>query len=254
MQRYPAAATSIERCATAALPLVVVGEAGTGKEVFAREVHARGPRRGGPFVVVDCARLGASIDDALYGGANGAPGLLEQASGGTIYLDEIGALPTRTQIGLRRVVDNGELPRLASTRVRWVDVRIVVATRERLVDLVAAGRLRADLFFRLHGITATLPPLRKCLADVLPIARAFAAVAAARTGRAPPSFTPDAEQLLLCQEWPANLRELRSTIERAAAAATAGVIDVGHLDGLAGTRRITCPCTRRSRRRIGRRR
>lgn len=221
----------IERASTTALPVVIVGESGTGKELVARALHQHGARCNGPFVAVNCGALPDTLlESELFGHARGAftgalrdrAGLFEQAHGGTLFLDEIADTSLAMQTKLLRVLQDGSLRRLGDQQTRNVDVRIVAATQAPLGDLVAAGRFRDDLRFRLDVIAITVPPLRERIADILPLARFFAARYAG-TGVAP-EFTRACERALVAHPWPGNIRELENAIARAIAMGSA-VID-----------------------------
>ncbi len=214
----------IERASTTALPVVIVGESGTGKELVARALHQHGPRCNGPFVAVNCGALPDTLlESELFGHARGAftgalrdrAGLFEQAHGGTLFLDEIADTSLAMQTKLLRVLQDGSLRRLGDQQTRHVDVRIIAATQAPLADLVAAGRFRDDLRFRLDVIAVTVPPLRERIADILPLARFFAARYTA-TGVAP-EFTRACERALVAHPWPGNIRELENAIARAIA-------------------------------------
>ncbi len=221
----------IERASTTALPVVIVGESGTGKELVARALHQHGARCHGPFVAVNCGALPDTLlESELFGHARGAftgalrdrAGLFEQAHGGTLFLDEIADTSLAMQTKLLRVLQDGSLRRLGDQQSRTVDVRIVAATQTPLSDLVAAGRFRDDLRFRLDVIAITVPPLRERIADILPLAKFFAARYAA-TGIAP-EFTRACERTLVAHAWPGNIRELENAIARAIAMGSA-IID-----------------------------
>ncbi len=216
--------TVLERASTTALPVVIVGESGTGKELVARALHQHGARCNGPFVAVNCGALPDTLlESELFGHARGAftgalrdrAGLFEQAHGGTLFLDEIADTSLAMQTKLLRVLQDGSLRRLGDQQSRNVDVRIVAATQAPLGDLVAAGRFRDDLRFRLDVIAITVPPLRERIADILPLARCFAARYSA-TGIAP-EFTRACERALIAHPWPGNIRELENAIARAIA-------------------------------------
>lgn len=226
--------------APSSLPVLVLGETGTGKEVFAAELHARSARRAAPFLRLNCASLtGTLLESELFGFERGAftgatqakPGLFESANGGTVFLDELGELPLETQAKLLRVLENGEVIRLGSVRPRTVDVRWVGATNRDLDAMASAGMFRSDLYYRLNGIAVTLPPLRRRHDDILPLAEQFCRAAGARDQR-PPAFLTDATRAtLLGHSWPGNVRELKSVIDRAVvlASATGGVVSPEHL-------------------------
>jgi two-component system, NtrC family, response regulator AtoC len=203
------------------LNVIVLGETGTGKEVLAEAVHTGSDRVRSPFLRINCAGLtGSLLESELFGHERGAftgavaakPGLFESASGGTVFLDEIGELPLDTQAKLLRVTERGEVTRLGSVQPRRVDVRYVAATNRDLQQLIAESRFRSDLFFRLNGFTVTLPPLRKRPTEVVPLARFFLDRVA--QGR-PYVLDRQAETSLEAYGWPGNVRELKNVVERA---------------------------------------
>src|SRR5690606_10242444 len=198
-------------------PVRVTRPNGTGKEKYAAIVHANSHARTGPFVALDCRALPAALIEAelfgaepgAYTGANKArEGKFEAADGGTLFLDEIGTLPLAGQVKLLRVLETGRFERLGGNRERSVKVRIVSATNADLPALIADGRFREDLFYRLAGIELRLPPLGARPRDILPLARHFL----------PPGkhLGEDAQRALLRHAWPGNVRELRNTMQRAA--------------------------------------
>jgi two-component system, NtrC family, response regulator AtoC len=203
------------------LNVLILGETGTGKEVFAEAIHKGSARSSAPFLKINCAALsGSLLESELFGhergaftGAQGAKaGLFEAADSGTVFLDEVGELPLETQAKLLRVVEYGEVFRLGSIQPRRVDVRYVAATNRDLSAAIAANRFRADLFFRLNGFSVTLPPLRKRLKDIQPLARHFLDRAA--RGR-PYTLTVEAQTAIEHYAWPGNVRELKNILERA---------------------------------------
>ena len=206
------------------LSVLVLGETGVGKEVFAEALHRRSSRVGARFLKLNCAALPESILEAeLFGYEKGAftgatqtkVGLFEAADGGTLFLDEVGEMAPSTQTKVLRALESGEVMRLGSSTTRKVDVRFLSAANRDLRKLVADGKFRADLFFRLNGITMTLPPLRKRPEDVLPLAEVFLERAARKLGKPPPRLGAEARKALEAHPWPGNVRELRNVIERA---------------------------------------
>jgi DNA-binding NtrC family response regulator len=204
--------------------VLVTGETGTGKELLARAIHYNGPRRGQPFVEINCSAIPATLLEAeLFGFEAGAftdaraakPGLFEAAHGGTLFLDEIGDLPVDLQAKLLKVLDGMEIRRLGSVRPVRVDVRVIAATHADLAAAVREGRFREDLFYRLHVVPIHLPPLRDRGEDVLLLATHFLAEFCAAYGVARPVLNGDARGVLLRHTWPGNVRELRNSIERA---------------------------------------
>jgi two-component system response regulator HupR/HoxA len=208
---------ALPRIAESGLPVVVLGETGTGKELIARTLHALSTRRRAGFVAHNCGATPDSlIESELFGHARGAftgavadrAGLFEAAEGGTLFLDEIGDASPLLQMKLLRVLQEGEARRVGDTRLKRVDVRVVSATHRFLDHCVGAGGFRADLYFRLSAVTLRLPPLRERGRDVVLMARAFLARAAARHGAPAPLPTPALLDRLLRYPWPGNVREL----------------------------------------------
>jgi two-component system, NtrC family, response regulator AtoC len=222
------------------LSVLILGETGTGKELFAEAVHAQSRRADRPFLKLNCGALPESIlESELFGHEKGAftgavsakPGLFEAADGGTVFLDEVGELTRATQVKLLRVLETGEVLRLGSVKPTRVDVRLVSATNQNLNQLVASSEFRMDLLFRINGFTVTLPPLRERRVEIAPLARFFAQRAAMRSGVRAPQLSMAAEDALMNFPWPGNIRELRNVMERAVALCPpdALFIDVEHL-------------------------
>ena len=220
------------------LNVLVLGETGVGKEVFAEAVHRASKRASKPFLQLNCAAIPASLlEGELFGYEKGAftgasqakAGLFESADGGTVFLDEIGEVPLETQAKLLRVLESGQVLRLGSLRPRHVDVRFVAATNRDLKTQIVDGKFRPDLFFRLNGITLTLPPLRKRVDDVLPLAEHFARRVAEHMGTRAPAVSSPAAQVLRKHAWPGNVRELKNVMERAVVMCQGGLIEPGHL-------------------------
>ena len=173
-----------ERAAAGTINVLITGETGVGKELLAETVHRASPRRGGPYVCLNCAALSETLlESELFGHERGAftgavqakLGLLETAARGTLFLDEVGELPLSTQAKLLRVIETREVARLGSVRPHRIDVRFIAATNRDLEAEVARGAFRADLYYRLNGITLTIPPLRVRLEEIRPLAETFAA-------------------------------------------------------------------------------
>jgi len=219
--------------ARAAVPVLISGPNGSGKERIAALVHRNSDLRRGPFVAVNCGALPAELIEAeLFGADSGAftgaqrarTGRFEAADGGTLFLDEIGNLPLAGQVKLLRVLETGRFERLGSSRTQQVRVRVVSATNADLAAMVAAGTFREDLYYRLNVIEVRLPPLAERADDVLPLAEHFLA------GRA--LLDEPARAALLAYSWPGNVRQLKNAIERAVLLAQQGRIGVEQL-GLA---------------------
>jgi two-component system response regulator AtoC len=215
----------IRRLAATALPILVVGETGVGKENAAYALHFYGKRRGEPFLAVNCAAIPEPlVESTLFGHERGAftgaaaakVGLLEAAGEGTVLLDEIGELPLALQAKLLRALDAGRFTRVGGTHEQIFSARVVAATNRVLEDEVKAGRFRQDLFFRL-GATVHLPPLRERRVEIPLLVRAFAAEARAQAGLPPLHFTPAAMRILNGYSWPGNVRDLRMVAEVLAA-------------------------------------
>jgi two-component system, NtrC family, response regulator len=204
--------------------LVIQGESGTGKEVVARAVHALGPRAGQPFVAINCAAIPLSLlESELFGYEAGAftgahkqtPGRIERAHGGTLFLDEIGDLPLPIQVKLLRFLQERVVERVGGRREIRVDVRVVSATHQDLARLVADGRFREDLYYRLGEIAVTLPPLRARAGDAILLARHLLEVYRRELGRPLLGFADDALDAIDAHPWPGNVRELQNRIKRA---------------------------------------
>jgi DNA-binding NtrC family response regulator len=209
--------------------VLIQGESGTGKELVAAALHASSPRRTGPFVPVDCGALPESIiESELFGhergaftGALGAPGLFRLANGGTLFLDEIGEIPLAVQAKLLRALQMREVRPLGGSAALAVDIRVIGATNRDLGEMVAAGRFRRDLYYRLDVVRLSLPPLRERGDDVPLLAQHF--LEKHRRPDSPVSgFEPDALVALAARDWPGNVRELENAIESALALARGG--------------------------------
>jgi transcriptional regulator with PAS, ATPase and Fis domain len=216
--------SALERLATRGdrLRVLVGGETGTGKELVARALHNRSARRAGPFVVQDCTAIPRELAESLlFGHAKGAftgavadrPGAFEEADGGTIFLDEIGELPLDLQAKLLRVIQEGEVVRVGERAPRRVDVRVLCATHRDLRAMVAEGRFRQDLFFRIADVRVEVPSLRERGEDILLLAELFLRRCAG--DEEPRALSREARAALMAHPWPGNVRELKSVIERA---------------------------------------
>jgi anaerobic nitric oxide reductase transcription regulator len=211
--------------ADSGLPVLLLGETGVGKELFARHLHRHSRRSAQPLVHVNCAALPESLAESeLFGHAKGAfsgattdrAGRFEAADGGTLFLDEVGELPLSVQAKLLRALQNGEIQRLGTDRPRRVDVRVIAATNRNLRESVRDGAFRADLYHRLSVYPVPIPPLRERGADVLVLAGRFLELNRARLGLRSLRLSPEAETALCRYAWPGNVRELEHVISRAA--------------------------------------
>jgi formate hydrogenlyase transcriptional activator len=214
----------VAQVATSESSVLLLGETGTGKELLARAIHDRSPRRGRPFVKLNCAALPhALIESELFGHEKGAftgavatkPGRFELADGGTIFLDEIGELPPDVQVKLLRVLQEGEVDRLGSTRTRRVDVRVIAATNRDLQRAMAAGQFREDLYYRLSVFPIRVPPLRERRADIPLLAWSIINRRQGPLGRQVTRVPRRVMDALVAYRWPGNVRELENVIERA---------------------------------------
>ena len=228
----------LERAAGSDAPVLLTGESGAGKELAARAIHEIGRRRRGPFVPFSCAALTESLlESELFGHAKGAftgatrhrQGRFETADGGDIFLDEIGDAPASIQVKLLRVLESKTFERVGESRPVRADVRVISATNRDLARLVAEGRFREDLFFRVNVIPIQLPPLRNRLDDLAPLAEHFLCRLAHQAGRPVPSIAPEAMRLLAAHPWPGNVRELKSALEYAFVVTDAGPVEPRHL-------------------------
>lgn len=218
--------------------VLLLGESGTGKEVIARFIHRGSARRDGPFVALNCAALPDNLlESELFGYERGAftgavqpkPGLIEQAAGGVLFLDEVGEMALSAQAKFLRVLQEREFQRLGGTRVLKADVRVVAATNRDLRKAIEQKLFREDLYFRLNVFELSLPPLRERLDDILPLSEAFMQEIGRSIGRPPAGISREAKQALSDYHWPGNVRELRNILERAAILADGGLIVSEHL-------------------------
>lgn len=218
--------------------ILISGETGTGKDVIARVYHQTGTWRNRPYVHVDCAALPAELIEAeLFGYERGAftnahqakPGLIEVAEDGTLFLDEVGELPLALQSKLLNVLERRVVRRLGSTRELSVQAHFIAATNRDLKQMVAEGRFRSDLFFRLNVLGLHLPPLRERSEDIAPLAAHFVEIIARRYGLPAPVFSEAAVNMLQGYHWPGNIRELQHVVERAVMLSPQGLIESSQL-------------------------
>lgn len=227
------------RAAGGNINVLLLGETGVGKEVLAQRIHRLSPRADKPVLCVNCAGLSETLlESELFGYEKGAftgamqpkPGLLETAQGGTVFLDEVGEMPLVIQAKLLRVIDSRQVMRLGGLKPRPIDVRFISATNRDIEVEVQRGTFRRDLFFRLNGISLTIPPLRQRLSEIPALCEKFLSNACLDFGRNPePVLSPRAMSLLRGYSWPGNIRELRNVIERSVVLCTGFEIGPEHL-------------------------
>jgi len=234
------ALAALQRVAPSSLPVLLLGDSGTGKELFARAVHETSERAGGPFVIVDCSGLTETLfESELFGHEKGAftgatarkPGLVETAQGGTLFLDEIGDVPLAMQVKLLRLIESGTYRRVGGVETLHANFRLVAATHKPLEKMLVSGEFRQDLFYRISAFPIALPPLRERAEDIALLVNSFLQRAGA--GKRKLSIAPDAMVQLQQRTWPGNVRELRNVLERARLFADDGVIRAEHLPATA---------------------
>jgi DNA-binding NtrC family response regulator len=213
------------KAARARVSVLVEGESGTGKEVIAQAIHTASPRGKKGMITVNCGAIPENlVDSVLFGHEKGAftgafdrhIGRFEDADGSTLFLDEVGELPLDTQVKLLRAIETGEIQRVGSRIVQTVDVRVIAATNRRLIDEVAKGTFREDLFYRLNVVHTQIPPLRARASDIPPLARHLLGRIAEQPGMRHLSITDDALAVLMAYGWPGNVRQLQNALFRAA--------------------------------------
>lgn len=214
----------IETVAPSEATVLITGESGTGKELVAKAIQADSLRRDKPFVTINCAALAENLlESELFGHEKGAftgadkmrEGRFVQADNGTLFLDEIGEMPVALQVKLLRVLQNGEIQRVGSDKVKTVDVRIIAATNRNLQEEVERGHFREDLFYRLNVIALEVPALRKRKDDIPLLVQKFVENFAQANRKSIKGFTPQAMDMLMRYDWPGNVRELENAMERA---------------------------------------
>lgn len=214
----------VARIANSNISVLVQGETGVGKEVIAEAVHYQSPRKNHPLISVNCAALTETLlESELFGHEKGSftgaertkIGLFETSKGGTIFLDEIGEMPIKTQVKLLRVLQSRKILRVGSSQEIDVDIRVIAASNKNLEDLVEKGSFREDLYYRLNAITVTVPPLRERKEEIPYLVMSFIKQFNIENGRNVTVVSPDAMDLLCQYEWPGNIRELKNCIERA---------------------------------------
>ena len=236
-----------ERAAHSNIPVLIEGESGVGKEIVARAIQGGSDRRGKPFVTVNCGALPDNlVESILFGHEKGAftgatekhVGKFLEANGGTLFLDEIGELPLETQVKLLRALQEGEIDPVGAKRPVRVDIRLISATNQNLIELVKRGQFREDLFYRLNVFPITIPPLRARRDDIGDLARRFATRFAAEEGKKLRGITHEAITLLASYDWPGNVRQLENAVFRAVVLADGDELTVNefpqiaaHVDG-----------------------
>jgi two-component system response regulator AtoC len=238
-----------DRVAASRISVLLLGETGVGKDVMAERIHRASPRAGGAFLRLNCAAFSPALfASELFGHEKGAftgamspqPGLLQSASGGTVFLDEVGDLPLELQAKLLIVLERSEVLPVGAVRPKPVDVRFIFATNRNLPQDVEAGVFRRDLYFRLNGITIEVPPLRARVAEIEGLATQFAREAARSICKPAPELSGEVLARLRAYAWPGNVRELRTVMERAVLLATEGTLrveDIAFAVGAAGPAR-----------------
>ncbi len=228
----------IARVARSQAPVHIFGESGTGKELVAKLIHESGPRRDAPFVPVNCGAIPTELmESELFGHKRGSftgatadkKGLIQAAEGGTLFLDEIADLPLHMQVKLLRVIQEKAVRPVGEAREVPIDVRILSATHKNLVQAVAEGKFREDLFYRVNVIELRVPSLRERLEDIMELAEAILRRLGRRMKIAPPALAPDALGALKSYAFPGNVRELENILERAITLSTSGAIHSGDI-------------------------
>jgi two-component system, NtrC family, response regulator GlrR len=237
----PAFANSIAQIAPIAkydVSVLILGETGTGKEVFARAIHYRSGRASRPFVPVNCGAIPVDLlENEFFGHESGAftsanssrRGVIKEADGGTLFLDEVDSLPLLAQVKILRFLQDGQFRPLGSASVCNADVRIIAASNTNFIEALASGRFRKDLYYRLNVLSLRLPPLREREEDIILLARHFLAKYTAKFRTSVREFSPDALQKLVGYGWPGNVRELENVIQRAVVLADEAVLRADHI-------------------------
>jgi two-component system response regulator PilR (NtrC family) len=228
----------IARVARSQAPVHITGASGTGKELVARLIHDSGARADGPFIPVNCGAIPTELmESELFGHKRGSftgavadkKGLVQSAEGGTLFLDEVADLPLHMQVKLLRVIQEKTVRPVGESREAPIDVRVLSATHKSLAELVALGRFREDLYYRVNVIEIHVPALKEHASDIPELASAMLQRLSARTGMAVPQINAPASAALQLYSFPGNVRELENILERAIALSTSGVIDLHDL-------------------------
>jgi transcriptional regulator with PAS, ATPase and Fis domain len=245
---FNVALSSVQRVAPSMLPVLLLGESGTGKELFARAVHEASERASGPFVAVDCSGLTETLfESELFGYEKGAftganarkKGLVETASGGTLFLDEMGDVPLAMQVKLLRLIESGTFRRVGSVETQQANFRLVAATHKPLQQMVADGRFRQDLYYRISAFPIRLPPLRERVTDIPVLVHSF--LQRGDSPRRRLTIEHEAMVRLQAHDWPGNIRELRNVLERARLFASDGIVRAEHLPDHVGLQELPAP-------------
>ena len=245
---------SVGRVAQSNATVLISGESGSGKEVIAKAIHENSLRKDQPFVRIDCGSIPEGLmESELFGHEKGAftgaiaakPGKFEVASGGTLFIDEVGDLPLPLQVKLLRAIQEREFERVGGNAVLRMDVRIIAATNRNLTEMVEQGRFREDLFYRLNVVPLHVPALRERAEDIPLLVDYFIKKAARAAGCMTPLVTQEARELLLRYSWPGNVRELANVLERAVVMSN-GVIDLPDVSGIANPLLTSTPRVEKS--------
>ncbi len=240
--KSPATLGVLSRCqrvASTTATVLLTGESGVGKDVFARQVHARSPRANKPYIAINCAAIPETLlESTLFGFEKGAftgatkpqEGKFEAAHGGTLFLDEIGELPIDLQAKLLRVIQDRMVERIGSNKSQEVDVRIIAATNRDLMERVQAGKFREDLYYRLAVFPIAIPPLRERMEDVVPMAELFLERYGQTMGRPGLTLSADAKSAINAYDWPGNVRELENAVQRALLMCDGETVEVSHME------------------------
>lgn len=229
---------TVARLSNYSTTVLITGESGTGKELIARAIHNHSPRKGKPFIAINCGAIPENLIEAeLFGYRKGSftdairdkKGLLEEADGGTVFLDEVGEMPLHLQVKLLRALQERQIQPVGDERLVKIDVRLVAATLRDLEADIKAGRFREDLYYRLNVVSLHVPPLRSRIDDILPLAHHFVRKHAKRLGIPPKPISKEVQQHLLTCPWKGNVRELENCIERALVMSEQAEIDMASL-------------------------
>src|SRR5215470_7738716 len=239
-----------QKAASSSIPVLIEGESGVGKELFARAIHGSGERKSKPFVAVNCGAIPDNlVESILFGHEKGAftgaterhMGKFVEASGGTLFLDEVGELPLAAQVKLLRALQEGTVEAVGGRKPVKVDVRIISATNRRLLDLVKKGGFREDLFYRLHVLPLTIPPLRMRREDIPHLLRHFLARFAAEENRAITGISGEAMAHLAQLDWPGNIRQLENAVYRAVVMSDADQLELADFPSLPSSHAPVAP-------------